>query len=325
MRSYKMQLTGDGPVFELREEPVPRPGPRQVLVRLRAAALNRGEFIRGLGKAGAAAWKPAGGEGAGTVQAVGGEVSQFKPGDAVMGRCAGAFSDYALMEAIETIAMPPNLSWEEASGIPLAFLVTFDMLVLQGHLKAGEWLLVTGVSSGVGVASLQLAKALGARVIGTSGSRDKLDRLAPLGLDLPICTRAGDFAPAVLQATEGRGAALVVNTVGGSVFAETLRALAFEGRHATVGYVDGQLHADLDLALLHSKRLTLFGVSNQQRTAQQRAAALPRFVAEVMPFFAGGRIRPLIDQVFDFADLKMAEARMRADVHAGKIILRISA
>jgi NADPH2:quinone reductase len=324
MQSWWMQMTGTQSVLELRDAPVPQPGPGQLLVRLHAAALNRGEFVLGHGLHGkAGTWKAVGAEGAGEVVAIGEGVTGFKPGDRVMGRCAGAFSEYALMEQAEALAMPQALSWEEAASIPLTFLVSFDMLVLQGRLKASEWLLINGVSSGVGVASLQLAKVLGAKVIGTSGSAGKLEVLKPLGLDVGLCTRAGDFAAAVMKATGQHGADLIVNTVGGSVFAENIRALAFEGRHATVGYVDGVLHADIDLEAVHARRLTLFGVSNKLRTKEQRSAALPRFVAQVMPHIAAGRIKPHIDQVVDFPRLKEAKARMEAGDHVGKIVLRI--
>ncbi|NDZ14841.1 zinc-binding alcohol dehydrogenase [Variovorax sp. WS11] len=326
MQSYRMQMAETGTALALRDVPAPTPGPHQLLVRLHAAALNRGEFLPGHGPQGQpGSWKAIGGEGAGVVVAAGAEASGFQPGDRVMGRCAGAFSEYALMEAAEAMAMPESLAWEQAAGIPLTFLVAFDMLVLQGRLKPGEWLLVNGVSSGVGVASLQLGKALGARVIGTSGSRDKLAALEPLGLDVALCTREPDFAPAVMEATGRHGADLVVNTVGGSVFAENVRAMAFEGRLATVGYVDGVLHADIDLAALHARRLTFFGVSNKLRTLEQRAAAIPRFVAEVLPHFAAGRIQPQIDQVMDFARLPEAKARMEAGAHIGKIIVRMPA
>jgi NADPH2:quinone reductase len=323
MQGWWMQMTDSATVLEQRECAMPEPGPQQLLVRMHAAALNRGEFVLGHGLHGqAGSWKAIGGEGAGEVVRVGSEVTAFRTGDAVMGRCAGAFSGYALMEATEAMAKPTALSWEQAASIPMTFLVAFDMLVLQGRLRAGEWLLVNGVSSGVGVASLQLGKVLGARVIGTSGSAAKLETLKPLGLDVALCTRDADFAPAVLEATAGKGADLVINSVGGSVFAENIRAMAFEGRLATVGYVDGVLHADLDLEALHAKRLTLFGVSNKLRTKAQRAAAVPRFVAEVLPHFAAGRIRPQIDQVVPFEALPEAKARMEAGGHIGKIVLR---
>ena len=325
MQSYWMQMTDTDTVLELRESPLPEPGPRQLLVRMHAAGLNRGEFLLGHGLHGTpGTWKAIGGEGAGEVVNVGAEVAGFRPGDRVTGRCAGAFSEYALMEAAEAMRVPPELSWEQAASIPLTFLVAYDMLVLQGRLKRDEWLLINGVSSGVGVASLQLGKTLGARVIGTSGSADKLAVLKPLGLDVALCTRKPDFAAAVMDVTGHHGADLIVNTVGGTVFAENIRTLAFEGRLATVGYVDGVVSAPIDLEALHAKRLTLFGVSNKLRTKEQRAAAVPRFVAEVMPYFAAGRIKPQIDQVMDFARLADAKARMEAGAHVGKIILRIS-
>lgn len=321
-----MLMTDTDTTLELREAPEPQPGPRQLLVRMHAAGLNRGEFIVGHGLHGAAGtWKAIGGEGAGEVVRAGPHAGNFVAGDRVMGRCAGAFSEYALVDADEAIRVPPALSWEEAAGVPMTFHVAFDMLVLQGHLQAGEWMLVNGVSSGVGVAALQLAKTLGASVIGTSGSQRKLDALRPLGLDVAIHTRGADFAGAVMGATAQRGADLVVNAVGGSVFAENIRALAFEGRLATVGYVDGAMHADLDLGALHAKRLHLFGMSNKLRSKAQRVAAVPRFVAEVMPHFAEGRIRPLVDRVFDFADLAAAKERMEAGEHVGKIVLRMPA
>jgi NADPH:quinone reductase len=257
--------------LELREAAVPEPGPHQLLVRLHAAGLNRGELAAG------AAAKPGGTEGAGEVVKLGAGVAQFKVGDRVMARCPGSFAEHALMDARETLPVPASLSWEEAAAVPIAFLVVYDMVLAQGRLKAGEWLLVAGVTSGVGVYALQAAKALGAKVIGTSGSAEKLEKLKPLGLDVALATRKPDFAPAVMKATGERGADLAIDAVGGTVFAECVRALGFEGRLAFVGYVDGALKAEIDLEALHAKRLTLFGVSNKLRNAEQRALTVRGF------------------------------------------------
>jgi len=207
--------------------------------------------------------------------------------------------------------------------MPLVFLVVYDMLVAQGRLAAGQWLLVTGVSSGVGVASLQTAKVLGARVIGTSGSAEKLARLEKLGLDVGLRTRAADFAEAVLKATDGKGASLAVNNVGGSVFAECIRALAFEGRLAIVGHLDRVMSATLDLEALHGKRLTVFGVSNRLRNAGQRAETVRGFVRDILPHVEAGRLRPLVDRVFGFDDLPAAITFMESDAQVGKLVVRV--
>lgn len=323
MKAFFIEAIDGRTKLELRDVPQPEPKPGQVLVRVRASSLNRGEFIvGGLTKQGPA--KPAGGEAAGEIVACGAGVER-RVGERVMGRCPGAFAEYALMDAREAVPMPANLSFEQAAAIPLTFMVVHDMLIEQGGLKAGEWLLVAGVSSGVGVAALQAGKALGAKVIGTSGSSEKLSALKNLGLDVPIETRKGDFAEKVLELTGGKGANLAINSVGGSVFAELVRALAYEGRLAIVGYVDKVLKGEFDLEAVHSKRLRIFGVSNKLRSAEQRAGTVRGFAADFMPLFASGKLAPLVDKVFDFAQLEQAKAYMEADAHVGKIVVRMPA
>ncbi|HWH38883.1 MAG TPA: zinc-binding dehydrogenase [Usitatibacter sp.] len=324
MKSWFMQAQADAATLELREVPMPEPAAGQLLVRMRAASLNRGEFILGHGLQKTGTSKAIGAEGAGEVVRAATGDGGFSAGDRVMGRCAGAFSEYAVMEVREAIRMPDALTYAQGASIPLTFLVVHDMLVQQGRLRAGEWVLVTAVSSGVGVASLQAAKALGARVIGTSGSPQKLERLRAEGLDLGIAARGGGFHDAVMEATGGKGVNLVVNAVGGTVFAECVRAMAFEGRLATVGYVDDTLEATIDLQALHTKRLTLFGVSNKLRTKEQRASGVPAFMRDLMPAIADGRIRPVIDSSYPFEQLPDARERMDANRHVGKIVLEIA-
>ena len=319
MKAYWIAAGSGGARVELRETAAPEPKAGELVVRVRAAALNRGELLGG--KAGAAA-KAGGGECAGEVVKLGEGVTGFAVGERVMGRCGGGFAELAVMDARETMRVPARLSWDEASATPLVFLVVYDMLVTQGHLAPGQWLLVTGVSSGVGVAALQTARALGARVIGTSGSDDKLARLAGVGLDVGIRTRTADFHDAVMKATDGQGVNLVVNNVGGSVFAECLRSLAFEGRLAIVGHLDRVMTSPLDLEALHSRRLTVFGVSNRLRNAAQRAETVRGFVRDILPFFEDGRIRPLVDRAYAFAELPAAIAFMESDAQVGKIVVR---
>ena len=183
MKSWWIRTADNAMALELRDIPIPQPGPGQVCIRIRAASLNRGEFIAGHGLHTAATARPAGFEAAGEVTALGADVTRWKLGDRVMGRCDGAFAEHGCMNAEEVFAAPQRLTWEQAAATTVVFLTVYEALMAHGRLAAGETMLVTGISSGVGVASLQVGKALGARVIGTSGSLEKLERLKALGAE----------------------------------------------------------------------------------------------------------------------------------------------
>ena len=188
-----------------------------------------------------------------------------------MGRLPSSFAEYALMDKADLIPGAGRTSPGRKPRPPRSpSWWSTTCWCSRAALKKDEWLLVTGVSSGVGVAALLAGKALGAKVIGTSGSEEKLKRLSAMGLDVAIQTRNPDFSRQVMEATGGKGVNLVVNNVGGSVFAECIKCLGYEGRLATVGYLDGVMKAEMDIEALHSKRLQ--ALRRVQQDAQRRAA-----------------------------------------------------
>lgn len=303
--------------WQVREAPRPQPGPKQVLLRVKASSINRGETV--LLKA-----SPREGVGgidaAGEVVETGAEVTRFKPGDRVTGRCAGGFAEFAAMNEAEAIPVPPGAGWDEAACLPVSFTVAWDALVVNGGLAKGETVLVTGVSSAVGVAALALAKNIGATVIGTSGSAEKLARLP--GLDVAIQTRKPDFAERVLKNTAGKGANIAIDAVGAAFFQEILRSLAVNGRYATIGQMTGSPKVELDMDFFAMRRLRLFGVSNRLRTPEERAQSTRRFSEEVMPAVANGALKPLVDRVFTLEEAEQAHRYVYADRQVGKVVIR---
>jgi NADPH2:quinone reductase len=326
MKSYWIKTEHARTELELRDLPIPQPGPGEIVLKVHASSLNRGElFVGGVMHGGAN--KPGGGEAAGTVHALGEGVRSVRLGERIMGRVkspGGGFSEYVAMREDQAMRIPERLSWEQAACIPVTFLVTYDMLYPYGKLQKGEWLLMLSASSGVGVSVIQMAKYIGAQVIGTSGSAKKLEQLKAIGMDFGIETRAGDFAARVNEITAGHGADLIVNSVGGSVFAEGIRALAHKGRLATVGYVDGVFKAEIDLNKLHAHRLEVFGVSNSRLSIEDKAECVRGFVRDVMPGLADGRIVPLVDRVFPLDQIAAAKAHMESNAQVGKIVVRVA-
>jgi NADPH2:quinone reductase len=324
LKSYWLK-TNEGRTFlEPRDVPEPDVEVGHLVVRVRAAGLNRGEMI--VGGVMHRADKIGGTEAAGEVHAVGPGVEDWNVGDRVMGRVIGhdrgAFAEYTLIPAHQAMRVPEPLSMEEAAAIPVSFCAAYDAVVAYGRLHEDQWMLVTAASSAVGVAAVQTGKILGAKVIGTSGSPDKLKVLATLGMEEGIATRGPDFAERVIQITQD-GANLAVNCLGGSVFGECMRSLAFAGRIATVGYVDGVHEAEIDLRRLHANRHVVFGISNSRLGEADRAATVAGFVRDILPAFAEGKVRPRIDRIFSFHDLPAAKAHLESNTQVGKIVVRI--
>ena len=333
MKAAVMVPGPQGGAWDIREVQRPVVPTGQILVRVRASSINRAEFRR-LHNLRTQPGKPApearvgGGDAAGEIVELGSGVTGFKLGDRAMGRCAGGFAEYALVDAREAMPVPERLSWEEAACIPVVFVVVHDALFASGQLRKGETVLVTAAPSGVGVTTLVLAKYLGARVIGTSRSAEKLERLKRHGLDVGIVTDSAGFGAAI-AAIIGKngigenGVDMVVDNIGGDVLAPSIAALAVGGRFVTIGRMSGVLTGELDVDRLAERRLRLYGVSNRLRTAAQRAESMRRFVADLMPALGDGRIRPIIDRCFALDDLAAAQAHVEADRHVGKVVMQV--
>ncbi|HEY0338520.1 MAG TPA: zinc-binding dehydrogenase [Burkholderiales bacterium] len=323
MKSYWIRHEGNKGVLDLHEVPIPAPATGQILLRVRATSLNRGDLLGAIAFHRAPEGRPAGVDAAGDVHALGEGVENFKRGDRIMVRARGCFAEYVLVDPALATAIPSHLSWEQAAAIPISYITAWEALVQFGRLKAGEWMLIAGASSGVGVASIQLGKVLGAKVIGISGSEAKLAKLRALGLDVGICARGEDFSGRALEATGGKGVDLAVNLVGGTVFDACQKSLGDFGRLAVVGYVDGVMKAELDLESTHGKRLEIFGISNAPLTTAMRAEATRGFNRDVMPAINDGRIVPVIDRVFPFDQLSIAKAYVESNAQIGKVVVRL--
>jgi NADPH:quinone reductase-like Zn-dependent oxidoreductase len=254
---------------------------------------------------------------------IGPDVSGIKPGDRVMGRCAGGFAEFALLDAREVMPAPERLSWQEAACVPIVFVVVHDALFVSGQLRAGETVLVTAVPSGVGVATLLLAKFLGAEVIGTSRSLDKLERLKAHGLDRGVVTGSEGFGEAISRVVGDDGVDMVVDNIGADVLAPCLNALAVGGRFVTIGRMSGVTKGELDVDRLDERRLHLYGVSNRLRTPAQRAESAKRFFADLLPALSDGRLQPVIDRCFPLDQIAAAGAYLEADKHVGKVVIEI--
>lgn len=327
MKSWWIKKSGDSTALEPRDIDRPHPAQGEMLVRVKAVSLNRGDMLARIKRHSADVARRAGVDGAGEVVAVGEGVVGFKSGDRVMFRSQGCFAEYAIVDPALAALVPEHLSWEEGAAIPAAFITAYEALVQFGNLKPDETVLIAGVSSGVGVAALQIAKALGAWVIGVSRSTEKLARLKVLGLDATICVqgaRGGSFAEEVMWATRKRGVDVAVNLVGGSAFADCQQVLADFGRQVVVGYVDGQMSATIDLEALHGKRLNIMGISNAPLTPAQRAIPMRGFMALVYPHLVSGKIKPVIDRVFEFDDAPAAKRYVETDQLLGKVVLRLA-
>lgn len=324
MKSIVITRPGGPEVLSLEERPVPQPGPGEIRVRVHASALNRADLLQRRGSYPAPPGAPAdvpGMEYAGEVDAVGEGAGLWAVGNRVMGIIGGGgHAEYVVVHEREGIRIPQSLSWEEAAAVPEAFLTSYDALFRQLDLKMGERLLIHAVASGVGTAALQLANAAGAMTIGTSRTPEKLKRAAELGLEVGIDSTREDLAEAVNQATYGSGVHAVLDLVGGKLLEDSLRVLALRGRAIVVGTTGGA-RAEIDLGLLLRRRIHLFGTVLRSRPLEEKIALAREFSGAVIPLLSSGRVRPVVDSTFRFADIRKAHERMESNATFGKIVL----
>ncbi|MFB3904748.1 MAG: NAD(P)H-quinone oxidoreductase [Acidobacteriota bacterium] len=319
-----------GPPSVLRVEELEEPilGPARVKVAVKATALNRADLLQRIGR-----YPPPKGvdpripglEFAGVVEEIGPEVSEVKPGDRVMGLLGGGgYAAKVTAEERMLLPIPDSLSFEEAAAVPEVFATAFDALILQLGLTMGETLLIHAVASGVGLAALQLAKTAGCVVFGTAGSDQKLSRAAEFGLDVGINYREKDFTEVVSRETSGRGIAAILDLVGARYWGQNLSALARRGRLILVGLLGGA-KAETDLALILGKRLTIVGTVLRARSLEEKMALTQSLRRHVLPLLETGRVRPVIDRVFELDLAAEAHAYMESNANMGKIILRVDA
>lgn len=304
----------------------PAPGPGQVLVRVRAAPLNRADLamLRGashgsVGGMGA----PLDLEWAGEIAALGEGVSGWKLGERVMGAGGGAFADFTLGHSALIHAIPEGLDFAQAATMPVAIQTMHDAIATHGALQPGQSVLILGASSGVGLMGLQIARELGAGlVIGTSSSPEKAARLPQFGAQAVISTRDGDWAEQVLAATDGKGVDLVVDLLAGPHFNAAMRATRIGGRIVNVGRMAGE-RGEVDFDLHSLRRITYVGVTFRTRSGREVVELVARARADLAPAMAAGRLTTPVDATFDLADAAAAFARMSANRHFGKIVLTI--
>ena len=325
MKAVVIAAPGGLDALEYRDVPDPLPGPDDLLVRVRAAALNRADILQRMGGYPQPGPKPEyeipGLEYAGEVVRAGERVEGFAEGDRVMGLLpGGGYAELVTTPARLAMKVPEALSWQEAGATPEVYITAHDAL-LQCNLVAGERVLVHAAGSGVGVAAIQIAKAMGASlVVGTAGSAEKLARAQALGLDVGVNYREADFADAVLEATGGAGVDVVLDVIGADYWAGNMKALALNGRLVLVGLMGGAT-AQANLGALLMKRLQVRGTTLRARPLEQKALATRAFEKSVLPHIAAGRISVPVDAVYPLRDAAAAQERMEANLNFGKIVL----
>jgi NADPH:quinone reductase len=308
-------------VPETRPVPVPEDG--QILVKVAAAGVNRPDVLQrmGLYPAPKGHNELPGLEIAGEVASVGAGVTRFETGQRVMSLVnGGGYAEYCLADEGSTLHVPEGMTLIEAAGLPETFFTVWHNVFERGALQSGEWFLIHGGTSGIGVTAIQLAKAFGAKVITTTGSDEKCAAARDLGADRAINYRTEEFLEVVKAETGGRGVDVILDMVGGDYIERNIRALADDGRLVFIGFQSGS-KADIDFMRVMLKRLTITGSTLRIRSAEVKAHIARKVEVEVLPLLAAGDVKILVDSTFPLAQAADAHRRIESSNHIGKVIL----
>src|SRR5689334_20455606 len=325
MTVIAIRSPGGPDVLVPEQRPTPAPAAGEILVKVAAAGVNRPDVMQrmGLYPPPPGATDIPGLEIAGEVVARGAGANRWKDGDKVMALVVGGgYAEYCLAHESHALPIPPSVSAVEAAAVPETFFTVWYNVFERGRLSAGETLLVHGGSSGIGTTAIQLAKALGGRVIATAGSPEKCAACRELGADVAVNYKAEDFVAATKKATDGRGADVILDMVGGSYIERNYDAAAVEGRVVQIAFQDAS-HADVDFRRLMFKRLTHTGSTLRARAIADKAAIARAVEDKVLPLIAAGRVKPVIDSTFPVREATAAHARMETSQHIGKIVLTL--
>lgn len=329
MRAVFITTPGGTEVLEVREIVRPRAVGNRVRVRVHAAALNRADLLQRQGKYPAPKGAPQdvpGLEFAGEIDEVGYDGRAWEVGQKVFGVTAGgAQAEYVVVAEDELAEVPANLSWTEAAAVPEVFITAHDALFTQARLQLSENVLIHAAGSGVGLAGVQLARAAGARVFGTARTAEKLEKAHMFGLEhgIVVGEDASVFAAKIEKLTNGAGVNVVLDLVGASYLAANLAALALRGRMILVGTMGGAT-APINFGAMLRKRLQITGTVLRARSAEEKATAMRLFTAHIVPLLASGKVKPVIDSVFEMKDVHKAHERLESNQSFGKVILKIS-
>ncbi|QDC01491.1 NAD(P)H-quinone oxidoreductase [Mesorhizobium sp. 8] len=325
MTAVAISQPGGPMVLKPEKRDVPQPGPGEILIRVHAAGVNRPDLLQRKG-----AYPPPPGasdlpglEVAGEVAALGEGAARWRVGDQV---CAltpgGGYAEYVTVHGSNALPLPPGFTLTEAAAVPETFFTVWHNVFERGGLKEGETLLVHGGSSGIGTTAIQLAKAFGARVVATAGSAEKCEACVKLGADRAVNYREEDFVRAVKDATDGRGANVILDMVGGDYVSRNYDAAAMEGRVVQIATMGGAM-ANADISKLMVKRLVHTGSTLRPRTVEFKGAVAAALEAQIWPLLATRRVAPVMDMIFPLKEAWRAHERLEEGEHVGKIVLDV--